>query len=136
MNNTQLPDTQPHDVRHVLAFLEAMASRDLPRAQACLTEDAVMQFPGAPAMHQLVSVVEWAKSRYLRVSKTFHGVDHCITPCQSVVICHGELTVEWLDGSTTSGVRFIDRFVLIDGLIARQDVWNDLALNQPLMRPL
>jgi hypothetical protein len=28
-------------------------------------------------------------------------------------------------------VRFIDRFVLVDGLIQQQDVWNDLAEVRP-----
>ena len=54
-------------------------------------------------------------------------------------MCHGELAVEWLDGSTSASVRFIDRFELTDGLITRQDVWNDLALAQPaphMTRPL
>jgi hypothetical protein len=25
------------------------------------------------------------------------------------------------------GIRFIDRFLVVDGLLARQEVWNDLA---------
>ncbi len=40
---------------------------------------------------------------------------------------------------SSASVRFIDRFELTDGLITRQDVWNDLALAQPaphMTRPL
>ncbi|ATH77691.1 MULTISPECIES: nuclear transport factor 2 family protein [Halomonadaceae] len=139
MKNTQCLDVHPHDVQQVLTFLDAMEARDLPLAQRCLAEHVVMQFPGAPAMHHLDDVVAWARHRYRRVSKTFHAVNHCLTPRQSIVVCHGELAVEWLDGSTSASVRFIDRFELTDGLITRQDVWNDLALAQPaphMTRPL
>ena len=85
-------------------------------------------------MQHLSQVVEWAQTRYRRVSKTIHAIDLCHDSSHGtslicdVVVCHGELVVEWLDGSASTGVRFIDRFELTDGLIARQDVWNDLAL--------
>lgn len=126
------PEKNP-SAEQVHAFLSAMEARDLTSAERYLAVDVVMQFPGAPPMQRLSEVVEWAQSRYRRVSKTFHAVDQCDSPnhCADsviVVFCHGELTVEWLDGSTSTGVRFIDRFELTDGLISRQDVWNDLAL--------
>ena len=121
------PDS--HSTEQVRAFLSAMEARDLASAERHLATPVVMQFPGAPPMQQLNEVVEWAKTRYRRVSKTFHAVDQCLYPNYCVVVCHGELTVEWLDGSTSTGVRFIDRFELTDGLITRQDVWNDLALD-------
>ncbi|MGE6605996.1 nuclear transport factor 2 family protein [Halomonas sp. NPDC076908] len=126
------PEKNP-SAEQVRAFLSAMEARDLASAERYLAVDVVMQFPGAPPMQRLSEVVEWAQSRYRRVSKTFHAVDQCDSPnhCAGsvvVVFCHGELTVEWLDGSTSTGVRFIDRFEITGGLISRQDVWNDLAL--------
>lgn len=123
-----MSDAENHNVEQVRAFLSAMEARDLAGAEHYLAANVVMQFPGAAPMQRLSEVVEWAQTRYRRVSKTFHAVDLCTHPCLYVVVCHGELTVQWLDGSTSSGVRFIDRFELIDGLIIRQDVWNDLAL--------
>jgi hypothetical protein len=33
----------------------------------------------------------------------------------------------WLQGAPFEGIRFIDRMEVRDGLITRQDVWNDLA---------
>lgn len=119
-----------HSTEQVRAFLSAMEARDLTNAERYLAVNVVMQFPGAPPMQRLSEVVEWAQSRYRRVSKTFHAVDQCDYPNHCVVFCHGELLVEWLDGSTITGVRFIDRFEITDGLITRQDVWNDLALEQ------
>lgn len=125
---TENHHARDHSVEVVRAFLSAMEARDLVNAERYLAADVVMQFPGAPSMQRLSEVVEWVQSRYHRVSKTFHAVDRCNYPAHCVVFCHGELTVEWRDGATSIGVRFIDRFELTAGLITRQDVWNDLAL--------
>lgn len=116
------------DKARVRDFLAAMERRDLVKAEEYLARAVVMQFPGAPPFHDLHDVVTWARTRYQSVRKTFHAVDHCVTAETSIVVCHGELAVTWLDGTTTDGVRFIDRFELASGRITRQDVWNDLAL--------
>lgn len=129
-----MSDAENRNVEQVRAFLSAMEARDLASAKRCLAANVVMQFPGALPMQHLSEVVEWAQTRYRRVSKTLYAIDLChhpshdTSPTFDVVVCHGELAVEWLDGSATNGVRFIDRFELTDGLITRQDVWNDLAL--------
>ena len=134
MPNSAITDAESRNVQQVRAFLSAMEARDLASAERYLAASVLLQFPGTPPMQQLSAVVEWAKTRYRRVSKTVYAFDLCRPPHQGastphcVVVCHGELAVEWLDGSTSTGVRFIDRFELTDGLITRQDVWNDLAL--------
>ncbi len=51
---------------------------------------------------------------------------------EAIVFCRGTLSGEWLDGSSFEGVRFVDRFELINRMIARQDVWNDLAEAQAI----
>ncbi|UYF99290.1 MULTISPECIES: nuclear transport factor 2 family protein [unclassified Halomonas] len=123
------------DKTQVRAFLAAMQARDLAKAKRFLAERVALEFPGAPTMASLEEVIAWAGSRYRHVSKTLHGVDHCVTPLESIVICHGVLDVTWLDDTTSTGVRFIDRFELKDGLIIRQQVWNDLALVRPHLAP-
>ncbi|MGM0859041.1 MAG: nuclear transport factor 2 family protein [Pseudomonadota bacterium] len=130
MSNAKRHSEEINGSEQVRAFLSAMEARDLASAERFLADDVVMQFPGAPSMQRLSEVVEWSRTRYRSVSKTFHAVDQCVYPTHCVVVCHGELTVEWLDGSTTTGVRFIDRFELTKGQITRQDVWNDLAIEQ------
>jgi len=37
----------------------------------------------------------------------------------------------WLDGTTFSDIRFIDRFEIVANKLARQDVWNDLSEHHP-----
>jgi hypothetical protein len=43
------------------------------------------------------------------------------------VHCSGTLHGERVDGKPLEGFRYIDRFVIRDGLIVDQLVWNDLV---------
>jgi hypothetical protein len=45
----------------------------------------------------------------------------------AVVYVSGHLSGVFHNGDTFEGIRFIDRFEVVDGKIERQDVWNDLA---------
>ena len=119
----ELPDAGAL-VRH---FLERMQVRDLQAAEKLLAPGFVMTFPGAPAMHHFGELLEWAKTRYSRIGKQFDRIDQCWGEESTVVYCSGTLEGVWLDGSTFSGIRFIDRFEVAGGLLVRQDVWNDLG---------
>ena len=52
----------------------------------------------------------------------------------TVVHVQGTLHGQWPDGTDFDGIRFIDRFLVVDGRLARQEVWNDLAEHR-LARP-
>ena len=116
---TDLPDAS----EIVRAYLAAMEARDLPTARAHLAPGFTMTFPGGIRLHSLEALIDWAAPRYRFVTKTFEGFD-ALGP---VVYCFGTLAGEWPDGTAFHGIRFIDRFELSDGLITRQDVWNDLG---------
>ena len=45
----------------------------------------------------------------------------------SMVICQGVLYGAWPDGKAFDDIRFADWFLIRNGLIQRQHVWNDLA---------
>jgi phenylpyruvate tautomerase PptA (4-oxalocrotonate tautomerase family) len=111
----------------VRTFLQAMQSRDLGAAQLCLHPDFRMCFPGGVVMHSLPEMVAWAQLRYTRIAKQYEAFEESWQGDSTVVYCHGTLQGTWLDGQTFEGIRFIDRMVIQDGLITRQDVWNDLA---------
>jgi hypothetical protein len=54
------------------------------------------------------------------------GCDLCEMPDGTrVVYIRGTLHGQWPDGTDFAGIHFIDRFELRDGLIRRQNVWND-----------
>jgi hypothetical protein len=44
-----------------------------------------------------------------------------------VVYSLGTLYGEWPDGTAFEGNRYVDRYVVKDGLIVQMDVWNDSA---------
>ncbi len=111
-----------------LAFLAAMEARDLAAARRFLAADFVMCFPGGPDMSRLEELVERSRGRYRSVAKKLERVDESWTEAGAVVYCSGRLHGTWNDGSSFSGIRFIDRFEIEDGLIRRQDVWNDMGL--------
>ncbi len=112
------------DAAHVVhGFLSAMEARDLASARALLAPGFTMTFPGDRRMTTLEELFAWAKPRYRFVKKTYERFD-ALGP---LVYCFGTLHGEWPDGTAFAGIRFIDRFELDHGLIARQDVWNDIA---------
>ena len=116
----------PADI--VQSFLAAMQARDLEKAKTYLAPDFEMTFPGNATMTRLEDLVEFSRRRYKFVHKTFASFDTSWQADLVVVHCHGTLSGEGLDGQRFEGVRFIDRFEIRQGLLYRQQVWNDLAL--------
>lgn len=112
----------------VKQFLNDMQTRDLDAARAHLAPDFTMHFPSSGPMSDLDALIRWAAPRYQSVTKAYAGFDTMQTSGDaSVVYCRGTLSGVWLDGTAFDGIRFIDRFEITDGLLTRQDVWNDIA---------
>ena len=89
-------------------------------------EEIVRQYLAAMERRDLAAakaLVEWAKGRYRSARKTYDRYE----TCGDAVYCYGTLNGELLDGSSYSGIRFIDRFTVRDGKLADQNVWNDMA---------
>ena len=111
----------------VRRFLELMQVRDLEAARQLLAPGFAMTFPGTAPMREFSELLEWARTRYRSIGKKFERLDECWTDEATVIYCSGTLEGVWLDGTAFEGIRFIDRLEVADGLIQRQDVWNDLA---------
>jgi len=126
VNRTPGP-AEPIGAEIVQAYLKAMELRDLNAASRYLGEKFVMTFPGAVTFSTLQQLVDWSRSRYRSIAKSYEQFDESYSASGTVVYCYGTLHGEWLDGSAFEGIRFIDRFEIIDGLIQSQQVWNDLA---------
>ncbi len=118
-----LPD--PETV--VRDFLRAMARRDLDAARRFLGPDFTMTFPGGHRFTALEELVAWAGQRYRSIDKGYEGFDVAPDRDAVSVYCFGTLSGVWLDGTAFSGIRFIDRFVVRDGKLIDQKVWNDLG---------
>ncbi|ETX28778.1 tautomerase [Roseivivax isoporae LMG 25204] len=121
----------PDPCATVRRYLDAMEARDLDAARAMLGPRFSMNFPGTGPMTDLAELVAWSRPRYRHVTKTYEGMDVCPSPGPVTVYARGTLSGAWPDGDSFEGVRFIDRFELQDGLITRQDVWNDIAEVRP-----
>ena len=117
----------PEASQLVAEFLECMAMRDLEAAQAFLSPQFEMVFPGGQTMHQLSELMTWAAPRYRRIAKTHMTFEESWQGDQTVVYCRGLLNGEWPDGREFSGIRFVDRFEVCKGQLMRQEVWNDLS---------
>lgn len=118
---------RPDATAIVREFLGLVQTRDLAGAARFLAPDFVMRFPGGAIMQRLEQLVHWAGGRYRSLAKDYDKMDESWTEDGAIVYCSGTLHGVWLDGSSFSDIRFIDRFEIGDGLIRRQDVWNDLA---------
>ncbi|MDA8817405.1 nuclear transport factor 2 family protein, partial [Planktomarina sp.] len=109
-------------------YLSAMEARDLAKANTLLAQGFTMSFPGTRPMTTLDELIQWSEPRYKFVTKTYEGFDALQSPGDaSIVYCRGTLQGEYSDGGRFEGIRFIDRFEVIDGKITKQDVWNDMA---------
>ena len=113
----------------VRRFLDHMQERNLTAAAALLAPGFTMRFPGSPVMRRLEELVAFSRGRYRNTAKSYERFDESWTDDGAIVYCFGTLYGHWLDGSAFEGIRFIDRFEVNEGLISRQDVWNDLALH-------
>jgi len=111
----------------VKRYLAAMENRDLESAKGFLTNDFTMTFPGGVEFNTLSQLVDWSKTRYQSIAKTYDQFDQSQSDNKTIVYCYGTLNGTWLDGTRFSGIRFIDRFVVIDGLLQSQLVWNDMG---------
>jgi ketosteroid isomerase-like protein len=115
-------------VELVQTFLRTMEARDLDSAEALMADDAVIVFPGGKQYASQREMVQSARGRYQWARKTFDQVDHYTREDGSeVVYIMGTLYGVNRHSVAFSGIRYIDRFVVRDGKISEQHVWNDLA---------
>jgi len=111
----------------VKGFLRAMEARDLETAEAMMGPGERITFPGGKVFASQGEMVEASRGRYEWVKKTFEQADSFARGDERVVYVMGALYGVNGHGVAFSNVRYIDRFVIREGLIVQQDVWNDLA---------
>lgn len=126
-NQRKSPKAPPPPPEQIVRdFLAAMERRDLDAARGFLADGFTMMFPGGARFTRLEELIDWAKPRYRRIAKAYERFDTVFGMQDAVVYCMGTLEGEWPDGSSFSGIRFIDRFTVAGGKLTGQAVWNDL----------
>lgn len=123
-----MPDARsPAAIDLVSRYLAAMEARDLATARALLAPEFVMAFPGGVRLRALEELLAWAAPRYRHVRKIYERTDAATSADGIAVTCFGTLEGTWLDGTAFAGVRFCDWFLVRDGRLLRQEVWNDMG---------
>ncbi len=121
-------DSLGAESRLVWDFLSLFAERRYAEANEFLAPGCSMLFPGGIVFTDCRDLPRRADTVYRWVKKVFERFDEMATPEGTIVYNFGHLRGEWADGTSFSGIRYIDRFVVRDGRIVDQKVWNDLAL--------
>ncbi len=122
-------------VELVQTFLRTMEARDLDTAQAMMAPDAEIVFPGGKRFASQHEMVAGAKGRYQWLKKTFGHIEQFTRDDgATVVYIRGTLYGANNHGIAFEGIRYIDRFAIVDGKITEQHVWNDLAESGVLAR--
>lgn len=111
-------------------FLAAIERRDLATCSALAAPGLQMTFPGGLEHASFEALFASSSGRYQRVGKHIEQVDVMRAGDLWIAYCFGTLHGVWRDETPFEGIRFIDRFELRDGLIMRQQVWNDSAHRQ------
>lgn len=111
----------------VTKFLGLMERRDLVAASRYLAPDIDIVFPGDRHFGDLEALAESTKKRYRKVAKNIESVDAVRDGDTSVVYVMGRLSGVSTNDVIFEDVRFIDRLVVENGLIADHRVWNDMA---------
>ncbi len=108
-------------------FLDASMVPDPDRAATYMAEDVIITFTGGRTYGHPSGPAEFNAQRYKWVKKDMRRFDVATGAEGTVVYATGYLYGAWPDGTPFDGNRFVDRYVVENGLIVKMDVWNDSA---------
>lgn len=112
-------------------FLAAQAALDVERARPLAHAGFVVTSPGGRETG-LDALFGRLRSAYRTLEKRPAGRDVAACGGAWAVYTYGTMVGERTDGTAFEGVRFLDRIVVRDGRVERQDIWNDFG--QPAAR--
>jgi len=121
-------DTLGAAAKLVWDFLALFAEQRYADANGFLAPGCRMVFPGGMEFTDCTALPGRSSAIYRWVNKVFERFDEIETADGVVVYNFGTLRGEWTDGEPFEGIRYIDRFLVRDGKIADQKVWNDLCI--------
>ena len=114
-------------------FLRLIMIPDPVAASQYKAADMQILFTGKRAMSEPAECTKFNASRYKWVKKRIERTETVLfnpdadKAGDTVVYSLGTLYGEWPDGTAFEGNRYVDRYVVRDGLITHMDVWNDSA---------
>ncbi len=108
-------------------FLQLGEDRKIEEMQAMMAPQSKIEFPGGKRFSTQSEMVANAKGGYLWVRKHRERYFVGVNGDQTTVTSIGTLYGENLAGVAFEGIRYVDVFVIENGLISEQMVWNDLS---------
>lgn len=110
-------------------YLRLLMIPDPSAASRYVAPDLRIRFTGGRPMKEPAECATFNATRYKWVKKKIEATEIVAggTPDQTVVYSLGTLYGEWPDGTPFEGNRYVDRYVVRDGLITQMEVWNDSA---------
>lgn len=120
--------THERDLEAVKAYLNATMAQDPEHAARYVAPGFTVRFTGGRLFHAPDGPTGFNAARYKWVKKRIERYD--VMPGEggeTVIYSLGYLYGEWPDGTPFDNNRYVDRFVVREGLIVETDVWNDSA---------
>ncbi len=108
-------------------FLVASMIPDPETAGTFMAPNVAITFTGGRKFGHPRETTAFNAMRYKWVKKKMERTDVAPGEGDTVVYNTGTLYGEWPDGTPFEGNRYVDRFVVRDGMIVQMDVWNDSA---------
>ncbi len=110
-------------------YLRLLMIPDPDAARRLASPDLQIRFAGGRAMGEPAECAAFNAGRYAWVKKRVEATEVVsgATAAHAVVYSRGTLHGAWPDGTPFEGNRYVDRFVVRDGMIVQMDVWNDSA---------
>ncbi|MDQ0458008.1 nuclear transport factor 2 family protein [Rhizobium paknamense] len=115
------------DLEAVKAYLEASMAPDPVRAATYVSQKFLCRFTGNRVFDTPSGPTGFNAQRYQWVKKRIERYDVVEGEEETIIYSLGYLYGAWPDGRPFDHNRYVDRFVVRDGLIIETDVWNDSA---------
>lgn len=110
-------------------YLRLLMIPDPDAARRLAAPDLQIRFTGGRAMSDPAQCAAFNAGRYAWVKKRIEATELVAgaTSEHAVVYSRGTLYGAWPDGTPFEGNRYVDRYVVSNGLIVQMAVWNDSA---------
>jgi len=128
------PNAEPRTPGEIVdEFLRLVMIPDPDSARRYTAPGLRIRFTGNRPMKDPADTTAFNKARYRWVKKRIDRTETVARPAGAgdadgdIVYSLGTLYGEWPDGTPFEGNRYVDRYVVKNGLIVEMDVWNDSA---------
>jgi hypothetical protein len=112
-------------------FMDAMERGDLAAATALCAQRFTLLAPGGFRCSNLTEFADFGRSRYVEIRKVEREFDACESAAGIVIYARGVMNGRWLDGTAFAGLRYVDRFVIVDGRVLELQILNELGEHRP-----